>query len=175
MYSTMKLFVFGLLTKNVQQEQKDSLDVDKGSEDSYKDEYNRLEQQREDSENIWEDRTYQLSAGGLTLTFAIFSFLMKQGDDIHFTWQMGVIWGIFTLCLVVNYISHRVSISNYVDYIEKLEDERNSGQKYDERVLTERYRCGDNRVNSLNHITEFLLIANIIFTVSYTIWYFYNL
>lgn len=171
----MYLFVFGLLKKNDQQKQKDSLEVDRGSEDSYRDEYNRLENQREDSENIWEDRTYQLSAGGLSLTFAVFSFLMKQGNNIHFTWQMGAIWSGYTLCLIINYISHRMSISNFVSYIEKLEDDRNSGEKYDERVLTERYKSGDNRVRSLNRITEILLVANIIFTVSYTIWYFCNL
>lgn len=173
----MNLIVFGLFKKNVRQEQKqkESSDIDSGSDDSYNKEYDRLEKQREDSENIWEDRTYQLSAGGLSLTFAVFSFLMKQDNSIHFMWEMGVIWGGYTLCLILNYISHRMSISNFVDYIEKLEADRDNGKKYNVRVLTERYRCGDNCVSMLNRLTEILLVINIIFTVGYTISFFYNL
>lgn len=171
----MNLFVFRLFNKNVQQKQNESLDVDRGFDDSYLDEFKRLEKQRQDSENIWEDRTYQLSAGGLSLTFAVFSFLMSQSGDNHFNWPMGIIWGVFTLCIVVNYISHRISISNFSKYIKMLEDDRIGEKKYDERVLIERYRCGDNIVSILNSFTEILLVGNIVFTVIYALYYFCNL
>lgn len=173
----MNLIVFGLFKKNVRQEQKqkEALDVDSCSDKSYNKEYDRLEKQREDSENIWEDRTYQLSAGGLSLTFAVFSFLMKQDNSIRFTWEMGVIWGGYTLCLILNYISHRMSISNFVDYIDMLEDDRNSGKKYDERVLAERYINGSSCLNKINHFTEYLLILNIVVTIIYTINFLCNL
>lgn len=169
-------FVFGFYKKNDKQRQKETAEEDKCSYDSYMDEYKRLEQQRQDSEAIWEKRTYQLSAGGLSLTFAIFSFMMnKEPDIICFEWPMMVIWGVYTYCLVANYISHRVSISNFSKYIAMLDEDRNGSKVYDERVLTERYVCGDKLVRFLNSSTEFLLIVNIIFTVIYLICYFCKL
>lgn len=37
--------------------------------DAYKEEYERLEALRDEAENIWEDRTYQMSAGGLSFCY----------------------------------------------------------------------------------------------------------
>ena len=168
----MECFVCGMFRNRVHQPQKDSLEVDRSSYESYMDEYKRLENLREDSENIWEERTYQLSAGGLSLTFAVFSFLIDKTENTHFKWPMGVIWSVFTFCLVVNYISHRISISNFSNYIKRLDNDRSSGKDYNERVLMERYRCGDKLVRILNTITEFLLILNIVFTVIYSFYFF---
>ena len=169
----MRYFIFGFYNDKDKQKQKKITEEDNSSYDSYREEQNRLEQLRQDSETIWENRTYQLSAGGLSLTFAVFSFLMnKGGANISFEWPMAVIWGIYTFCLVVNYISHRVSILNFSKYIEMLIDDRNGNEIYDERVLTERYKCGDKLVSILNSSTEFLLVANIIFTVVYFVCYF---
>ena len=54
----MRCFVFGLFKDKVQQSQRGSLEADRSSDDSYMDEYKRLENLREDSENIWEERGY---------------------------------------------------------------------------------------------------------------------
>lgn len=168
-------FVFGFLNDKDNQKQKE-LTEESSSYESYIKEHDRLEQLRQDSETIWEERTYQLSAGGLSLTFAIFSFLMnREGDKVCFEWPMAVIWGIYTCCLVANYISHRVSISNFSKYIEMLDEEGKGNIDYDDRVLAERYKSGDKLVRSINSITECLLVVNIIFTVIYSIYYFYKL
>lgn len=169
-------FVFGFYNDKEKQNQKEITEEDKSSYDSYIDEQKRLEILRQDSETIWEERTYQLSAGGLSLTFAIFSFLMNRGGDkVCFEWPMAVIWGIYTCCLVANYISHRVSISNFSKYIAMLAEERKGNKDYDERVLAERYKCGDKLVRFINSLTECLLVVNIIFTVIYSIYYFCKL
>ena len=169
-------FVFGLYNDKEKQNQKEITEKDNSSYDSYRDEQERLEKLRQDSETIWEERTYQLSAGGLSLTFAIFSFLMSnEGGKISFEWPMAVIWGTYTCCLVANYISHRVSISNFSKYIEMLEEERNGNIDYDEIVLAERYKCGDKLVRFINSLTECLLVVNIFFTVIYSIYYFCKL
>ena len=167
--------VFGFFNNKEQQKQKVITAEDNSSYNSYTDEYRRLEQQRQDSESIWEERTYQLSAGGLSLTFAVFSFLInKDGFNKSFEWPMAVIWSIYTLCLVFNYISHRVSISNFSKYIAMLEGDRNGNKVYDERVLAERYNTGDKLINFLNSSTEISLITNIIFTVVYSFYIFVN-
>ena len=163
--------VFGLYNDKERHKQKE-ITEDKMSYESYKDEHDRLEKMRQDSETIWEKRTYQLSAGGLSLTFAVFSFMMNMDhDNISFEWPMVVIWGLYTYCLVANYISHRVAISNFSRYITMLDEERNGNKVYNERVLKERYDCGDKLVCFLNSSTEWLLVANIIFTVIYSIYY----
>ena len=171
----MSYFVFGIFRNRVHKPQKDSMEIDRISYESYMDEYKRLENLREDSENIWEERTYQLSAGGLSLTFAVFSFLIEKAENNHFKWPMGVIWSVYTFCLVVNYISHRISISNFSKYIKRLDDDRFSGKDYNERVLIERYQCGDRLVRILNTITEILLIFNVVFTIIYSFFFFCNI
>lgn len=165
----MWFFIFGIYKNKVPQTQNNLSELDDKSYDSYLDEYKRLDKLRDDSEDLWEARTYQLSAGGLSLTFAIFSFLMSKGEKVCFEWPMAVIWSVYTFCILLNYISHRVSICNIEKNIDLLNNDRNRGKAYDEDVLIERYRCGDKLVNYINHFTEYGLIINIIFTVIYSI------
>ena len=165
----MSLFIFGFYKNKVSQTFKESSELDNKS---YKDEFDRLEKLRDDSENLWEARTYQLAAGGLSLTFAVFSFLMGKSDKVCFEWPMAVIWGVYTLCILANYISHRVSIRNFENYIKSLNNDSLLGKVYDERVLMERYKSGDKIVKCLNIITEWGLILNVIFTVVYSVFIF---
>ena len=105
------------------------------SYDPYIEEHNRLGALKDDSEDLWEERTYQLSAGGLSLTFAVFSFLMSGDNGMPFHWQMAVIWGGYVFCLVANYISQRISICNFKSLQEQLDKDRQKGVVYDENNL----------------------------------------
>ena len=138
------------------------------SNDPYIDEHNRLGALKDESENIWEERTYQLSAGGLSLTFAVFSFLMSGDNGMSFHWQMAVIWGGYVFCLVANYISQRISIGNFKSLQEQLDKDRQKGVMYDENNLANRNSKSDCLVNMLNRLTEIILVINIIFTIVYT-------
>lgn len=142
------------------------------SYDEYKEEYERLETLRCETENIWEDRTYQMSAGGLSLTFVVFSFLMSGNYGMDFQWPMAVIWGVYALCLMINYSSQHISKHNFLKHQESLSDDRDDGLKYDENRLIERYEKTDKLLNFMNTITEVLLILNIISTVVYTCFLF---
>lgn len=53
-------------------------ELTKEDAEAYADEHRRLESIIQDSEKIWEDRTFQIAAGGLTLTFTVFSFLISK-------------------------------------------------------------------------------------------------
>ena len=144
------------------------------SYDPYFEEHNRLGALKDESENIWEERTYQLSAGGLSLTFAVFSFLMSGDNGMPFHWQMAVIWGGYVFCLVANYISQRMSICNFKSLQEQLDKDRQKGVVYDENNLVNRNSKSDCLVNMLNGLTEIILVINIIFTIVYTCVLFYE-
>lgn len=136
--------------------------------DAYKEEYERLEALRDETEKIWEDRTYQMSVGGLSLTFAVFSFLMSGYDGIDFQWPMAAIWGVYAIGLLINYLSQHISKHYYLKHQDSLSNDRDNGLEYDEKRLLVRYEKTDKVLNSLNNTTEALLILNIFFTVVYT-------
>lgn len=144
------------------------------SYDPYVEEHNRLGALKDDSEDLWEERTYQLSAGGLSLTFAVFSFLMSGDNGMPFHWQMAVIWGGYVFCLVANYISQRISICNFRSLQEQLDKDRQKGVVYDENNLANRNSKSDRLVNILNTLTEIILVIDIIFTIVYTCMLFYD-
>ncbi len=144
------------------------------SYDPYVEEHNRLGALKDDSEDLWEERTYQLSAGGLSLTFAVFSFLMSGDNGMPFHWQMAVIWGGYVFCLVANYISQRISICNFKSLQEQLDKDRQKGVVYDENNLANRNSKSDRLVNILNTLTEIILVIDIIFTIVYTCMLFYD-
>ena len=144
------------------------------SYDPYIDEHNRLGALKDDSEDLWEERTYQLSAGGLSLTFAVFSFLMSDDNGMPFHWQMAVIWGGYVFCLVANYLSQRISICNFKSLQKQLDQDRQKGVVYDENNLTKRNSRSDKLINILNTLTEIILVIDIIFTIVYTCMLFYD-
>lgn len=141
---------------------------------AYKDEINRLGALKDATEDIWEDRTYQMAAGGLSLTFAVFSFLMGKDNGIPFSWPMAVIWGGFVFCLVANYLSQHIAKNNFIKLQDELFDDREKQLPYDEKKLIERNRRYDQRMNLLNIITEVVLVADIIGTIVFCIILFCN-
>lgn len=166
-YNDMRIYFIHKVIR--QEKEKDEVqELLSDSFDAYKEEYERLEALRDEAENIWEDRTYQMSAGGLSLTFAVFSFLMSGYDGMDFQWPMAFIWGGYAICLLINYLSQHISKHNFLKLQESLSDDREKGLEYDEKRLLERYEKTDRVLNVLNIITEVLLILNIISTVVYT-------
>ena len=124
-------------------------------------EYNRIESIRSDSEKIWEERTYQIAAGGLSLTFAIYSYLgSKYG--LKFDWMIGVIWSLYALCIVLNYISHLITAM----HCSKIQNALTS-EVVDEHYIDTLY----NRANSFrwfNYVVVILLIVDIVLTIVYS-------
>ena len=131
--------------------------------DTYVKEHERLESIISDSEEIWEERTFQIAAGGLSLTFAVFSFL--AGKDFCFDWQMVLIWGVYVLCIILNYASHRASISHAQKMQDYLKEQRSKGLSYDETKIRIVYAKQDKPIVFLNGFVQCLLIANVLYTV----------
>lgn len=126
-------------------------------------EHKRLAGIINDSECIWEERTFQIAAGGLSLTFAVFAFLAGKGQC--FNWQMVLIWGVYVLCILLNYVSHRVSIKNAIKMQGYLEKRLEEGAKYVVKEIEKEYSRLDKSVISLNGVVQWMLIANVIYTV----------
>lgn len=162
----MRHYRIELLFNRVINEKDKSSECD--SYDPYVEEHNRLGTLKDDSEDLWEERTYQLSAGGLSLTFAVFSFLMSGDNGMPFHWEMAVIWGGYVFCLVANYISQRISICNFKSLQKQLDEDRQKGVAYDENILADRNLKSDWHINILNTLTEIILVIDIIFTIVYT-------
>ncbi len=155
-----------LIRQTMQRHNTNTKLTDKSFE-AYEKEHNRLGALKDDAENIWEERTYQIAAGGLSLTFAVFSFLMGRDNGISFSWQMLVIWAVFAVCLVMNYLSQRVSVRHFEKMQKVLFEDRENNTPYNEKVMIERCQKSDRLINCINFITELLLIANIVFTIVY--------
>lgn len=164
----MRLFYTQMLIRRVVNEADKDKNQTNDSYDPYIEEHNRLGALKDESENIWEERTYQLCAGGLSLTFAVFSFLMSKENGIAFHWQMAAIWGGYVFCLVLNYLSNRISICKFKNLQEQLDNDRFDRIEYDEEKLAKRNEESDRQLNIINSITEVVLIVDIIFTIIYT-------
>lgn len=132
-------------------------------QEAFINEHKRLTGIINDSEGIWEERTFQIAAGGLSLTFAVFAFLAGKGQC--FNWQMALIWGIYVLCILLNYISHRVSIKNAIKMQGYLEKRLEEGAKYVVKEIEKEYSRLDKSVIILNGVVQWMLIANVIYTV----------
>ena len=161
----MRFFVSRMLIKQIMQEKEFSKDRADTFEAS-KEEHNRLGALKDESENIWEERTYQLSAGGLSITFAVFSFLMGRGID--FQWPMALIWGGYVFCLIVNYLSQRVSAKHFEKQQVLLYEDRWKNIPYSEEKQVERYKRFDNRMRFFNVLTEIVLVLDIVLTIVYS-------
>ena len=137
-----------------------------GSYNAYVQEHNRLDNLIVESEKIWEDRTYQISAGGLTVSFAVFSLLSDH--QVGFDWQMGVITGIYAFCLLINYISHRVAINTFMQLQKVIYDYRMRMDEYSEEIINEIYKTKNKKLKAFNIITQCLLIPNVLYTIVFT-------
>ena len=162
----MRFSYLAMIIKQIIKQANDTQSKDE-SFDAYEKEYNRLEALREDTETIWEDRTYQIAAGGLSLSFAVFSFLMGRDNGISFSWQIATIWFVFAACLIMNYISQRISVKHFEKLQQDLYDDRDHEVPYNEDAITKRNQESDRLPNFLNKLTQWLLIVNIILTIIY--------
>lgn len=134
--------------------------------EAYSDEHKRLEAIIQDSEKIWEDRTFQIAAGGLTLTFTVFSFLSTQG--VEFDWQIIVIWIVYASCILSDYASHLFTINIARKMQSLLGDRVNFGKAYDYNELNEQYHNPDKRMRKFNMAVHVVLTCNVIYTLIYT-------
>lgn len=135
-------------------------------DDTYIKEHERLEAIVSDSEDIWEERTYQIAAGGLSITFTIFCYLASK--NIPLDRQMILIWGLYAAALLLNYISHRVSVNDARKMQVFLKQCRENGYPYNETELNEKYKKQGRLLTVINWIVGLTLVGAVIYTIIYT-------
>ena len=105
------------------------------------------------------------------MTFAVFAFLAGKGQC--FNWQMALIWGVYVLCILLNYISHRVSIRNAMKMQGYLEKWLEGGAKYVVKEIEKENSRLDKSFILLNGVVQWMLIVNVIYTVVFFLVYTY--
>lgn len=158
----MQLRIFHILCSRP----KSNIVDDSKDKESYVEEHKRLEMIISSSEDIWEARTYQIAAGGLSISFAIFTYLMSNG--IHFSWHMIFIWSLFAVSLLLNYVSHRITICIASNMQELLSIKRNNNESYDETELNAIYKSQDMIISIINLFVGLLLCSAIVYTIIFT-------
>ena len=96
----------------------------------------RMDTTINDSEKLIESRTYEIGAGGLVLSITILSLLR---DTEHFpAWGMiptTIIWGLFTLCIILHYWSHFISKHSAEKMSEFIHQKIQQNERYDDNEL----------------------------------------
>jgi len=120
-----------------------------------------------------DDIIFKLSAGGLTISFPVLSFLEARGQ-LHSEWIILIIWGLFALCLIGISISHIISRDTAKRSQEVIRQMINNGEKYDSKIIDEQARSSQKPLRWINNICFWVLMANILLTISYTFMNFYH-
>ncbi len=140
--------------------------LQKNDDDTYIKEHERLEAIVSDSEDIWEERTYQIAAGGLSITFTIFCYLASK--KVPFDWQIILIWGLYVAVLLLNYVSHRISICDARKMQAFLKRCREDGEPYNETAINEKYQKQGRLLTVLNWVVGVMLAGAVVYTIIYT-------
>lgn len=136
------------------------------NEDRYFKEHERLEAIISDSEDIWEERTYQIAAGGLSITFAVFTYLSGKGQELD--WQMVLIWSLYAFALLLNYVSHRISIHDARKMQGFMKKRRDKGLSYNEDEMNKAYSKQGWLTTLINWVVGLSLAGAVIYTIVYT-------
>lgn len=134
--------------------------------DSYCKAHEQLTSIISESENIWEDRTYQIAAGGLSISFAVFSFCFKSTNKLD--WQIVLIWGLYAICLIINYLSHLISIHKARKMQNLLRSFRAEKKPYNEEFLNSIYSKEDRLTKNTNLVLALVLSCTVVYTLVYS-------
>lgn len=121
------------------------------------------------SEKLIESRTYEIGAGGLVVSLTILSFLrdtenFPECGMIH----TAIIWGLFTLCIILHYLSQFISKQSGKKISEIILKKMTCNEKYDDVELNKMQREKFLIVRIFNTITPIVLIIGIIWLISFT-------
>lgn len=157
------------------------IDNNQANESSYKDEdyekfneqLDRLDETIGASEDLIESRTFEIAAGGLTVSLTILSLLR----DTEYFPENGmiltcIIWGIFTLSILLHYYSQFASKRSSEKMSAIIHKKIQNREKYDCDELNKTQNQKIRIVKILNIITPFLLSIGIILLIGFTCYCF---
>ena len=133
----------------------------------YQRELDKLDEVFRSSEQRWEERVYQIAAGGLSLCFAAFSFLAGTVDGFTVNWVACTIMAVYALVILINFLSQRLSVHNAKELKEYINDLMKENEAYNAVNLKKTFDEKNRRVIIVYWIESALLIAD----VTCTVWF----
>lgn len=139
----------------------------------FNDQLDRIDTTIEASENLIENRTFEIASGGLIVSLTILSLLR---DSHHFPeWGMYptiAIWGIFTLSILAHYWSQFASKQSSERMSSIILMKMRNGDKFDPDELNKKQEEELWFVRILNKITPILLVIGVISLIVFTSYCF---
>ena len=128
-------------------------------------EFDRQGQIAHQCEMLIEKRIYELSAGGLATSIAAFSLIGM--DKLTHVWVTCVIWGLFSFCLIIHFISHQLALKKAYARQNFIKIKIKEKEPYDSEQLSFIYEHFDKPIVIINKITSFLLFLALLTTIFY--------
>ena len=137
----------------------------------YDKEFNRLESIRSASEDLKEERTFDIASGGLALSIGIFTYLSANGKPLPCKWMIILVMALFGVAIVVNYLSHHVSTRAMERNIELVNDRITKKIPYNHIELKEAYNRPNKRISIMNKFVFTFTLIGVVMVVLYGILY----
>ena len=143
--------------------------------EKFNEQLDRLDETIGASEDLIESRTFEIAAGGLTISLTILSLLR----DTEYFPENGmiltcIIWGIFTLSILLHYFSQFAAKRSSEEVSAIIHKKIKNREKYDSDELNMIQNQKIRIVSILNKITPFLLSLGIILLISFTCYCFFR-
>ena len=142
-------------------------DLPESDREAYLCEFSKLNNVFREADNTWDDRIYQIAAGGLSLCLASFSFLAGIKDDFVLDWKPCAIMAVYAFVILLNFISQRLSTRCVRQLVEDLRNYMNEGKEFVSEEIQELYDKRSSGLVLINWIEGILLIAD----VACTVWF----
>ena len=122
--------------------------------------------------DVIDSRIFALATGGLVLSFTVFSFMFTQHYDLN-VWLVCLIWAVYGLCILLNLLSHLISVRNNTKMLDKIVTLMKDAnvKSFDESDINKEARKKSKFIVFINCFEFIALVLNIIFSISFTLYY----
>ena len=143
----------------------------KENQDKFNEEFDRIDAIRSASEDLREQRTFDIAVGGLTVSIGIFTYLVTHSEKIPSRWMIIAIMACFGLAVVLNYYSHILSTRSMEKILKRINEHRKKGDTFNAAKLQEEETDICKFGTVLNWVVSTLILAGVVMIVIYGIKY----
>lgn len=135
----------------------------------YEKEYDRLESIRSASEDLREERTFDIASGGLALSIGIFVYLSANGKELPCKWIIVAVMACFGLAIMINYISHYKSVRVMEKNAVVIDQMKRDGREYEADAIGVFYKKNSKSLDVMNCVVFALTLIGVCLVVIYGI------
>ncbi len=143
----------------------------KENQDKFNEEFDRIDAIRSASEDLREQRTFDIAVGGLTVSIGIFTYLVTHVEKIPSRWMIIAIMACFGLAVVLNYYSHILSTRSMEKILKRINQHKKDGDTFNAKELQEEENECCKFGSFLNWIVSSLILVGVVMIVIYGIKY----